>query len=113
MIKADPGALNQVFLNLVKNAADAFELNGGVIDLRVCHDESTVRIEFEDDGPGIPSEFVSQIFEPFFTTKAAGQGTGLGLSISRQIIENHRGTLKVEPAANGGTLFVVTLPIAG
>ncbi len=110
LIKGDPGALNQVFLNLIKNAADAFEGQGGHIDIRVLHDASSIRVEVQDDGPGIPHDVRRQIFDPFFTTKSAGQGTGLGLSISRKIIENHAGALEVDCPENGGTIFRVTLP---
>ncbi|MCH7868262.1 MAG: response regulator [Myxococcales bacterium] len=112
LILADSGALNQVFLNLIKNAADAFEYRAGKLDIRVSHDEHGVRIEFQDDGPGIPADVISQIFDPFFTTKTAGKGTGLGLSISRQIIESHEGSLEVECPDVGGALFVVRLPVS-
>ncbi len=110
LMKGDPGALNQVFLNLIKNAVDAFEGRGGQIDIRITHDAESIYIEVKDDGPGIAEDIRSQIFEPFFTTKTAGQGTGLGLSISRKIIENHGGRLEAFCPETGGTLFLVSLP---
>ncbi len=111
MIAADRCALNQVFLNLLKNALDALGPRGGAIGVRVGHDDKAVCIEVEDEGPGIPSEIISRIFDPFFTTKGAGKGTGLGLSISRQIVESHGGTLEAGHAASGRTRFAVSIPI--
>jgi signal transduction histidine kinase len=72
-----------------------------------------VRLEFEDDGPGIPGEVRDRIFEPFFTTKPVGQGTGLGLSLTHGIIERHGGRIWVEPGSRTGTRFVIELPVAG
>ena len=112
-ISADPGALNQVFLNLIKNAVDAFEDRPGKIVVRAESKGQSIQIEFRDNGPGIPESIRSQIFEPFFTTKSAGKGTGLGLSISRQIVENHGGSLEVNCPDSGGTVFVVSLPVSG
>lgn len=111
-VHADLGAINQVFLNLLKNALDAFDGKGGEINIRARHDEREITIEIEDNGVGIPDEMISQIFAPFVTTKEAGKGTGLGLSISRKIVEGHGGSLEVRRAASGGSIFVVTLPTA-
>lgn len=112
-ITADRGALNQVFLNLIKNAIDAFENRPGKIDVCAGSQGESVQIEFRDDGPGIPDDIRSKIFDPFFTTKSAGKGTGLGLSISRQIVEHHGGSLEVDCPEGGGTVFVVSLPVSG
>ncbi len=111
-VEADPGALNQVFLNLVKNAAEAFGEDGG--EIRVCATAAgdCIRITFEDNGPGIPDEIVEKIFDPFFTTKEVGLGTGLGLAISRKIVASHGGNLTVESREQVGTTFTVTLPIS-
>jgi signal transduction histidine kinase len=112
------GQLNQVFLNLLMNACDAID-GKGTIRIRTRarpgvgpEGASGVRIEFHDDGPGIPPEVQSRIFEPFFTTKPVGQGTGLGLSISYGIVERHGGRMLVGSAPGEGTTFVIELPLA-
>ena len=107
------GELNQVWTNLLDNAADAVhaghDAGGGRITLSVSVDDGEVVVTVEDDGPGIPADVQSRLFEPFFTTKPVGQGTGLGLDIARRIVEAHRGTLAFtsEP---GRTRFTVRLP---
>ena len=109
-IEANGSELNQVWTNIIDNAADALE-GQGEITIRTRQDEEWVVIEIEDDGPGIPAEIQSRIFEPFFTTKPPGQGTGLGLDISYNIVvHKHRGDIKVfsEP---GKTCFEVRLPL--
>jgi signal transduction histidine kinase len=70
-----------------------------------------VRLDFHDDGPGIPAEVQSRIFDPFFTTKPVGQGTGLGLSLSHGIIERHGGRIQVQSSPGHGTSFVIDLPL--
>jgi signal transduction histidine kinase len=102
--------LNQVWTNLLGNAADA--LNGeGEITIRTRRQEEWAVVEIEDNGPGIPDEIRSRIFDPFFTTKAPGKGTGLGLSISHTIItRKHGGDLRVE-SRPGCTRFTARLPI--
>ena len=113
-VHADPGALNQVFLNLLKNAAEALDGRGGEICVRASADERDVQLlhlQFEDDGTGIPPEVMDKLFQPFFTTKEAGRGTGLGLSMSRQIARAHGGDLSVESRVGAGTTFTLTLPI--
>jgi signal transduction histidine kinase len=104
------GELNQVWTNLIHNAADAVHGAGGErITVSVSAGDGEVVVAVEDDGPGIPDDIQSRLFEPFFTTKAVGQGTGLGLDIARRIVEAHRGTLGFtsEP---GRTRFTVRLP---
>ena len=104
------GQLNQVFLNLLINAADAIEEEGRIrIVTRAGND--SVRLEFHDDGPGIPDEIRTRIFDPFFTTKPVGVGTGLGLSLSHGIVERHRGRINVESEPGHGTSFILDLPL--
>ena len=110
-IQPNGSELNQVWTNIIDNAADAVEGQGEII-IRTRQDGEWVVIEIEDDGTGIPAEIQSRIFEPFFTTKPAGLGTGLGLDVSYKIIvHKHRGDIKVfsEP---GKTCFQVWLPVA-
>ena len=83
----------------------------GIIKIRTRALEDIVRLEFEDDGPGIPSQVKERIFDPFFTTKPVGKGTGLGLSLSHGIVERHGGTLAVASEPGAGTRFTVDLPI--
>jgi len=103
------GQLNQVFLNLLMNACDAME-DHGRIRIRTRATPEGVRLEFHDDGPGIPENVRSRIFDPFFTTKPVGVGTGLGLSLSHGIVERHGGRIAVESEPGEGTTFVIDLP---
>jgi signal transduction histidine kinase len=109
------GQVNQVFMNLLANAADALGARPGNIWITTRHmsdgPQPRVCIGVRDDGPGMTAEVQARIFEPFFTTKDVGQGTGLGLSVSYGIIERHRGTLTVESAPGAGATFTVTLPV--
>ncbi len=109
VVSAHHDALNQVWTNLVHNALQALD-GGGTLTVRV-RDAGTdrVRVEVEDDGPGIPPEHLARIFEPFFTTKASGEGSGLGLSICQDIVVQHGGVLGVT-STPGCTVFSVTLP---
>jgi signal transduction histidine kinase len=109
-VRCNPGQLNQVFLNLLMNACDAIERDGS-IEIRTRPTGEGVRLEFRDDGPGIPPEVQSRIFDPFFTTKPVGVGTGLGLSLSHGIIERHGGRISVSSAPGRGTTFVIELPL--
>lgn len=107
--------LNQVFLNLLVNAAHAVTKERGTLIIRTGTDGSgpaqRVWIEVEDDGCGIPPESLNRIFEPFFTTKPVGEGTGLGLSLSYGIVQKHGGKLTVESTVGRGSVFRVTLPV--
>jgi signal transduction histidine kinase len=107
---ASGGDLNQVWTNLLDNAADAVDGRPDArVTVRVGAADQQVVVTIEDNGPGIPADVLSRIFEPFFTTKAVGRGTGLGLDISRRIVEAHRGRLTVD-SEPGRTTFTVTLP---
>ncbi len=112
-VEGDPRALNQVFLNLLKNAAEALEGRGGTVWVSACQEGEWVRVEVRDDGPGIAPEALPRVFEPFHTTKPAGRGTGLGLSISRRIVSEHGGTLEVRSGPGAGASFAVRLPLRG
>ena len=107
-----PSQLNQVFLNLLVNAAQAIPEDGqGTITVRTSADSENVRIEVCDSGCGIAPENIKKIFDPFFTTKPIGTGTGLGLSLSYGIIKRHHGRIEVGSEVGRGTTFRITLPI--
>ena len=120
------GQLNQVIMNLLSNAIDAFdEINQGrsseeikanpniiTIQTEISENNSMVAIRIKDNGPGIPESVQQKIFEQLFTTKGVGKGTGLGLSISRQIVEEtHKGKLICISAPGKGAEFVIEIPI--
>ena len=112
LVECAPSQIDQVFLNLIVNAAQAMpEGKMGLIDIRTDCDNKHVWIEVQDNGPGIPPEILKKIFDPFFTTKDPGTGTGLGLSVSTNIIQQHGGTLDVASTVGVGTTFKITLPI--
>lgn len=109
------GDINQVFLNLLVNAAHAIEETGrrGAITVRTRQDGDHVEVTIADTGAGIPRDIHDKIFEPFFTTKEVGKGSGQGLCISHQIVVGkHGGTLRFETEVNRGTSFIVRIPIA-
>jgi two-component system NtrC family sensor kinase len=101
--------INQVFLNLIVNAAQAI-VEHGTITLRTGTLDDRVFIEIQDDGPGVAEDLARRIFEPFFTTKPVGKGTGLGLSVSYSIIERHNGVLSVSSPPEGGACFRIVMP---
>ncbi|KVV41451.1 histidine kinase [Burkholderia territorii] len=105
-----PSQLNQVFMNLLVNAAHAIPVRG-VITIRTSSDGEQVSIAISDTGTGMAPDVVRRIFDPFFTTKPVGQGTGLGLSVSHGIVERHRGVIDVTSEPGRGTTFRVRLPI--
>jgi two-component system NtrC family sensor kinase len=106
-----PQQLNQVFLNLLVNAAHAMEGKQGSITVRTWSEADSVFVSVTDTGCGIPDGIQKRIFEPFFTTKEVGKGTGLGLSISYDIIQKHGGEITVESEVGFGSTFVVRLPV--
>jgi signal transduction histidine kinase len=101
--------LNQVFMNLLVNAAHAIK-DRGVITIRTGTRETWVWIEISDTGKGIPPQHLQRIFDPFFTTKPVGKGTGLGLSVSYSIVEKHHGRIEVESEEGTGTTFRLWIP---
>ncbi|MFC2156677.1 PAS domain S-box protein [Acidobacteriota bacterium] len=110
LISCYPGQLNQVFLNLFVNAKQAIE-DKGTISITTRSRDNKVFITFEDDGGGIPEENLKRIFDPGYTTRGVGVGTGLGLSICYQIIQDHRGEIKVKSVVGKGTTFDIILPL--
>jgi signal transduction histidine kinase/CheY-like chemotaxis protein len=110
MVEMDVPRIKQVFLNIINNAVYAMK-DGGSLTLRSTLEGATVRIAFEDTGPGIPVDVLGRIFDPFFTTKPEVSGTGLGLSVSLGIVQSHGGTIDVKSEVGVGTAFIVTLPI--
>jgi len=116
-LHADRPLLEQVFINLMLNAADSMPQGGELcLTIRRESDQPGQReaawlcVDVADTGTGIPDEVLPHIFEPFFTTKPGGKGTGLGLAIAARIVDAHQGTLSVAPRDSGGTVFTVRLP---
>ena len=136
MVLADKQRIQQVFLNLIKNAIEAVE-GGGVVTVTAAKhsaldkagddensiynylkyrgkctlEEDTIDIQIHDTGPGIPPELLTKIFDPFFTTKDVGKGSGLGLFIVHEIIDEHDGCIGVDSAPDKGTTFLIRLPM--
>lgn len=109
-IMADPDQIQQVFINLILNAADAMQKGGKLIlETKVIPIKEFIEIRIIDSGVGIPEELRTRIFDPFFTTKE--NGTGLGLALSYGIVEQHGGTINVESEIGKGTTFIIHLPI--
>jgi PAS domain S-box-containing protein len=119
LVVCNVGELNQVFLNLIVNAAHAITESGkdaatGRIIITTIASGSDVAISIEDNGCGIPKENIDKVFDPFFTTKPVGRGTGQGLAIARSIIvEKHGGSIEIQSLVGGGTSFLLRLPTAG
>ena len=111
LIDAFGGQLNQVWLNLLVNAAQAVGTDNGEVAIETLIEKEFVSVKISDTGDGIAPEHLNRIFEPFYTTKTVGEGSGLGLSISFGIIAQHGGTIEVESDPNVGTSFTVRLPI--
>jgi signal transduction histidine kinase len=105
--------LTQVLLNVMLNAGDAVvsaKRENGLVVARVRQASKRVRIEIEDNGPGVAPEVQGRLFEPFVTTKPTGEGTGLGLAVCRGLVESAGGTIAIDPAFQGGARFVIELP---
>lgn len=110
-VRGAPQELQQVFLNLVLNAAQAIG-EAGTIRIATEIEDDCVVVHVEDDGCGIASEHLERVFDPFFTTKPVGEGSGLGLGIAHGIVRSHGGEICVESRIGGGSRFSVHLPIA-
>lgn len=112
LISIDPSQIQQVFMNMIINAAEAME-GGGRLTLESRFDpvDESVDVMFTDTGHGIREEDMESLFDPFFTTKEVGHGTGLGLAISYGIIREHKGTITVESEIDKGTTFIISLPV--
>ena len=109
-ITCNPGLMNQVFLNVVQNAADAMGGKGEIL-IRTRYEPDRLLITIRDNGPGIAEDVIARVFDPFFTTKEAGKGTGLGLSISHSIVEQHEGSITIESEVGEFTEFTIALPL--
>jgi len=112
LINCQAAQLNQVWMNLLVNAAQAIGEGDGEVRIKTSFEGVTVTITVTDTGKGIAPEDLKKVFDPFFTTKPIGEGTGLGLSISHGIIEQHGGTIAADNTPGGGTTFTITLPVA-
>jgi two-component system NtrC family sensor kinase len=114
MPDVDPNQIQQVFVNLINNAAQAIASTGrpGTITVRARRWLDGVAVEVIDDGPGMSETLAAQVFEPFFTTKAEGEGTGLGLSISQGIVKEHGGRIMLSSEEGNGSTFTVQLPLS-
>jgi signal transduction histidine kinase len=110
LVRCNPQRLNQVFLNIILNAAQAIASHG-VIRVSTMTEGEGIIVRIEDDGPGIALEHLGRLFEPFFTTKEVGKGTGLGLSISYDIVKSHGGEIRVDSELGKGAAFTVYLPV--
>jgi signal transduction histidine kinase len=108
-VECYPGKMNQVFMNILNNAAQAID-SEGKITITTWLESEKVFISIKDDGHGFDENVKSRIFEPFYTTKDVGQGTGLGLSISYGIIENHNGKIEINSTPGDGAEFIICLP---
>ncbi|GAB3007609.1 7TM diverse intracellular signaling domain-containing protein [Niabella terrae] len=114
-VECNPGKINQVFMNIITNAAQAISENqertgqAGVLTIRTFHQDEQVVISIKDNGMGMSTETQQKIFDPFYTTKPVGQGTGLGMSIVKNIIDNHHGKIDIVSKFGAGTEFIITL----
>jgi two-component system NtrC family sensor kinase len=112
MIPLDANQIQQVFMNILLNAADAMPAGGMLtITSNLLPEDSFVQVRFADTGTGIPEKNLNRIFDPFFTTKADKKGTGLGLAVSYGIIDRHRGQIEVQSEEGKGTIFTIKLPL--
>ena len=108
----NPQNMNQVFMNILVNAAHAIEKYGEIM-IKTWHKEDSIFISIADTGCGISEEHLKRIFDPFFSTKEVGAGTGLGLSISYDIVKKHNGNITVQSENGKGATFIVRIPVQG
>lgn len=115
MLECYPGKLNQLFMNLLNNAAHAVKkqhgAQGGVVRITTKQVDGQVTVAIADNGVGMDGSVQSRLFEPFFTTKDVGEGTGLGLSIAKGIVDKHHGSITVQSEPGKGTIFTVSIPV--
>jgi two-component system NtrC family sensor kinase len=111
MLFIDGDQIQQVFMNIVINAADAMAGNGGTLTIQTEVRDGKAEISFADTGCGMTKEQLSRLFTPFYTTKETGKGTGLGLAISYGIIQSHGGEIEAESAMGRGSTLIVKLPV--
>jgi signal transduction histidine kinase len=110
-VRGHAGQINQVFMNLLTNAAQALtHRDAATITIQTRGDADGVEVKIADNGPGIPPEILPRIWDPFFTTKDVGEGTGLGLSIVHELVERHGGSIECDTKLGAGTTFTVKLP---
>jgi two-component system NtrC family sensor kinase len=112
LVRCYASQINQVFMNIISNAAQAIEKEGDIW-IKTWQEDNLAFVSIRDSGPGIPREAFDKIFDPFFTTKPVGKGTGLGLSISYGIVQKHGGEILVESQPGHGTTFIVKVPLEG
>ena len=111
-IRLDGNLLKQILLNIIMNALQAMEEDGGKLLVETAQGESgTICFTIADNGPGIPAETVDRIFDRYFTTKKPGEGTGLGLFVTKSLVTSMGGNVGVTSRLGGGTTFTVTLPV--
>lgn len=111
LIEGSSGQLNQAFMNILSNAADAIPEKGIITVETIFKGDQKIMIKISDTGEGIKNENLSRIFDPFFTSKTKERGMGLGLSITKKIVERHNGSIDVESEVGKGTVFIITLPV--
>ncbi len=110
-IKAKPEEIQQVFMNIIRNAVQAMD-GKGKITINSQQVDKEIIVKISDSGPGIPQEYLTKVFDPFFTTKEQGSGTGLGLNIVHRVIESYGGRVQIESAPGKGATFIIALPVA-
>lgn len=110
-VECMPGQLNQVFMNIITNAAQATKEEKGIIEIETKSTDNDVHIIFKDNGYGMDEETLGRIFDPFFTTKEVNEGTGLGMSLTYKIVNNHGGDINVVSEPDKGAQFTIRLPI--
>ncbi len=110
-IEGNANQLQQVLMNLTINAQQAMKGEPGIVTIRAARDNfGNLQLQVLDNGPGMSASICNRVFDPFFSTKPSGEGTGLGLSVSYGIIEEHRGSIRVDSTPGKGTIFTITLP---
>ena len=110
-IECTPSKLNQLFLNVITNAAQAMKEKGGELSVNTKQQGDDIVIEFIDQGIGMDEETLQKMFDPFFTTKPVGEGTGLGMSIAYKIVQSHNGNISATSEPDKGSTITITLPI--